>query len=165
MICFLTITIYALPSHPQFGSSLVADRHNASSTNMLDNLNVSRVLSVEALNTRLNPEWPITCETDERPERPVNNTDCLHIATEIENSPGATSYRLYKGTDHNMSWRHGDCYALLDSMFPTDTDVFQPILIALNIRRIVEKCDDVVPLMGGITFVGPRRKFDLIIEP
>lgn len=163
IFCFLTTTTYAFPSYPHFVSSLFADRHNVSSSNMLKNLNVSRVLSIEALSSQTDPEWDIVCETDGHPDRSVNSTDCLHIATEIENSAGATSYRVYKGTDHNMEWRHGDCSASLEPMLTIDTDVFKPILIALSIRRIVERCGYMVPKMGGRTLVGPRRKFEVFI--
>lgn len=161
----LVTTTYAFPAYPQLVSSLAADRHNVSSPNMLDNLNVHRIPSTEALNLPLEPVWSITCETDEFPVRPVNGIDCLHIATQIENSAGATSYHLYKATDPGLGWRHGGCYVFLDSRLPTDTDVFRPILIALNIRRVVEKCDTLVSKLGGVTAIGLRRKFDLYIEP
>jgi len=157
----LVTTTYAFPAYPQLVSPLVADRHNVSSPNMLDNLNVNRIPSTEALNLPPEPVWSITCETEPFTHRPVIGTDCLQIATQIENSAGATAYHLYKASDPGLGWRNGGCYIFLDSMLPTDTDVFRPISIALNIRRVVEKCDT----LGGATAIGPRRKFDLFIEP
>ncbi len=166
IFCFLAITSYVFPSYSKFGSSsFVADRYNVSSSKIIDNPNGSKILSTEPLNNLLEREWPVVCESDHYSTHPVNSTDCFHIATEIENSAGATSWHIYKSTDPDLEWRHGDCYALLNSMFPTATDVFKPILIARNIRRVAEKCEGMVPKMGGATSVGPRRNFELFIEP
>jgi hypothetical protein len=169
VVCFsLIISSYALPLHSELGSSSsVADRLIVSSSSMiLDNLNDSRSgpiysNSTEVLNTSLGPEWPITCSEH---ELPLSITDCYHIATQIENSPGATSYRIYRSDEPFLDWTHGNCRAIVSCRFAGATDVFKPVLIARDIRRVVELCDITIPRQSGMTAVGPRRKFRLLVE-
>lgn len=164
----LIITSYALPSNWKFDSPLsVADRlHVSSSSMILDNLNVSRFAPfysnpTEILNASRGPMWAITCNEH---ELPPNRTDCIHIATHIENSPGATSYRVYNSDDPNLDWRHGNCRAIVNARFRGTTDVFKPVLIARDIRRVVELCGATTPGQSGFTTLGPRGRFLLHVE-
>lgn len=156
----LITTTYAFPAYPQLVSSLVAHRHNVSSPNTLGSLNVSRTPSTEALKAPPGPLWPVTCNEEVPPHFPINGTDCLHIAKHIESTPGATSYRLYKASE-GLSWAHGNCFVFLKAWYHGNTDVFKPILISENIRRVVEKCNTAVSGLGGVTPIGPRLKFEM----
>ncbi len=169
VVCFsLIISSYAIPSRSKLGSSSsVADRLIVSSSSMiLDNLNDSRSgpiysNSTEVLNTPLGPEWPISCSVY---LLPLSITDCYYIATQIENSPGATSYRIYRSDEPSLDWKHGNCRAVVSGKFAGATDVFKPVLIARDIRRVVELCDILIPRQSGMTTVGPRGKFRLHVQ-
>jgi hypothetical protein len=167
----LIISSYAIPSHSKLGSSSsVADRLIVSSSSMiLDNLNDSRSgpiysNSTEVLNTSLGPEWPISCSVH---LLPVSITDCYYIATQIENSPGATSNRIYTSDEPFLDWTHGNCRAIVSCRVAGAThatDVFKPVLIARDIRRVVERCGITIPRQSGMTAVGPRGKFRLHVQ-
>lgn len=164
----LIISSYAIPSHSKLGSSSsVADRLIVSSSSMiLDRLDNSRSgpiysNSTEVLNTPLGPEWPISCSVY---LSPLSRTDCYYIATQIENSPGATSYRVYSSDEPPLEWKHGDCRVVVGGRFAGATDVFKPVLIARDIRRVVEQCDILIPRQSGMTNVGPRGNFRLHVQ-
>ncbi len=163
VLCYPIITSYAFPLSLELGSPFsIADRRGVSSSKVLDNPYVGRMAPfygnpTETLNTTLGPEWPITC--GER-RGPLNTTDCIHIATEIENSPGATSLRVYKSQEAgDLQWEYGGCNVVVGALHLRATDVFKPILIARDIRRVVEKCDR----EAGMTTVGPRRYFVMLV--
>ena len=164
----LIISSYAIPSHSKLGSSSsIADRLIVSSSPMiLDNLNDSRSApiysnSTEVLDTPLGPEWPISCSVY---SPPLSIADCYYIATQIEDSPGATSYRIYKSEKPFLELKHGDCRAVISGKFAGATDVFKPVLIARDIRRVAKQCDILMQKQSGITTLGPRGNFRLHVQ-
>lgn len=169
VVCFsLIISSYALPPPSKLGSSSsVADRVIVPSSSLiLDDLKLNGSGSIynsstEVLNTPLGPEWPIYCSTH---REPLTKANCYHIATQIENSPGATTFRIYRSDDPPMAWAYGNCQVVVGSNIPGATDVFQPVLIARDIRRVVQLCDITVPGQSGITAIGPRGKLRLEVE-
>jgi len=60
-----------------------------------------------------------------------------------------------------LNWSHGGCLVSLASTQTGSTDVFQPVLIARDIMRVVVFC--AMTESGGATTVGPRKKFTLVV--
>lgn len=135
--------------------SLAKDSHNFDQS-------IRPVNPVEASTESLGPDWPVLCIKPGRPFAlsPVK-ADCQHISTEIKNSVDATAFRVYKQAEGGLNWSHGGCLVSLASTQTGSTDVFQPVLIARDIMRVVVFC--AMTGFGGATTVGPRKKFTLVV--
>ena len=131
--------------------------------------NPGRSTTVSASSTRvqtptiaLEPGWPIRCnEPSRRYPTQLDTANCRVIAVGIENKPDSSVLRIYSAADGELQWVHGDCYVNMWSPTAGATDVFQPLLIAHDIRRVLQACGP--RGVGGTTSVGPREKFCLLV--
>ena len=157
---------FILASEPGPQSSVI-DRRNVSAPKTFKGFDngvnaSSQIDPVEDPMASLEPEWPVVCSAPSRRfSRPLDELSCLHIATQIETSPGATSFRIYSGGDR-VSWVHGNCHIFMRGLGTGSTDVFKPVLIARNVRRILQICAR--GRLGGATNVGPRKRFVLVVS-
>ena len=157
---------FILASEPGAQSSVI-DRRNVSAPKTFKGFDngvnaSSQINPVEDPMATLEPEWPVVCSAPSRRfARPLDEQSCLHLATVIETSPGATSFRIYSG-QQRLSWIHGNCHIFMRGLGTGTTDVFKPVLIARNIRRILHICAS--ERLGGATNVGPRKRFVLVVS-
>ena len=163
----ITTSFASVPgSHPAPLSFVIKRRNiSASETSKGFDNNIivsSRSNPVEAPTTTLGPDWPIFCAKPTPMAQRLDQKDCLTIASQIETSPGATSFRIYSGEEGRLHWGQGSCSISMGGLTLRSTDVFKPVLIARDIRRVLGSC--VGNGRGGVTNVGPRRKFILIVS-
>lgn len=157
---------FALPSKFESASSPAAKKGDISPSKIFNNLSAGPISfsqnkpTIDSI-TNLDPGWPISCRAVSTPIA-LDEAHCIHIATEIESGEGAQSLRIYSADDGIRFWRYGTCLVSLGAWRPGYTDVFKPILIAQNIRRVVEVCVRIG--LGGATYVGPRRRFVLSVD-
>lgn len=162
----LIITAYALPAYLQLTPPSIADRPNVFSPHLLNNsISTPRIpATTEALTRPSEPLPAIDCDRGASYDRSVKAADCLYIAAQIEDSPDAKTPRVYRGTDDDLDWGHGNCSVEIFAFIRSNTDTFRPTSIAFNIRRMVAKCDTWNTRLGGQTRIGPAQKFALAVE-
>lgn len=159
---------FALPSRFESASPPAAKRRDISPSKIFDDLSAGPIGFSQNKPTidpiiSIQPGWPIACRSLRDPiAHPLDEADCIHISTEIESSEGAGSFRVYSADAGLLVWTHSTCVITMGATRLGYTDVFMPILIAQSIRYVVDVC--LGRGLGGMTDVGPRRKFVLVVS-
>ncbi len=167
-LCLLLTMSFALPSRFESASSPAATRRDISPSKIFDDLSAGPIGFSQNKPTidpiiSLQPGWPVACRSIRDPiAHPPNEADCIHISTEIESSEGAESFRVFSADAGILVWAHSNCVVTMGAARLEYTDVFKPILIAQSIRHVVDVC--LRRGLGGVTEVGPRRKFVLVVS-